>query len=146
MYSYLVTKDDYQKIKRQSRVAGEILYFPNTQRSTRPPEQTQNGGQASPQTSNQEGESITFRAGEGQASLSNNGGHSQASYPRSDRNTEERESISFPAGERQAGDEGSRGQGFNYPHLSTGRRQVYNSEQTDRGKQVCESDFVFSTR
>ncbi|XP_028398930.1 thrombospondin type-1 domain-containing protein 4-like isoform X2 [Dendronephthya gigantea] len=135
-YSYLVTKDDYQKIKRKSRVAGEILYFPNTQKSVQPTEQAQNGGQASLQRSSQEGESITFRGGEGQTSLPNNGGQSRASRPGAGRNTDEGESISFPAGQRQTGNAGSHRQGFSYPHLSTGRRQVYNREQTDRDEQA----------
>ena len=71
MYSYSVPDDEYKKLERQPRTEGQNLYFPERRRSPGPNEDLQNDMPAA-QSSDAEGESISFIAGESRASSPNN--------------------------------------------------------------------------
>ncbi|CAB3995822.1 A disintegrin and metallo ase with thrombospondin motifs 6-like isoform X1, partial [Paramuricea clavata] len=136
MYSYLVAKDEYNRLKHQRRMEGQNLYFPQQGENTQPTEQTQSDRQAS-RLPGGEGESISFLAGRRQAPYPNTGGQRQAPYPNTGAQGGEGDSISFVAGKRQASYPSTRGQGFSYPQQSSGQRQGYGGgEQGQRGKQV----------
>ena len=136
MYSYLVAKDEYKRLKHQRRTEGQNLYFPQQGENTQPTEQTQSDTQAS-RLPGGEGESISFLAGQRQAPYPNTGGQRQAPYPNTGARGGEGDSISFVAGKRQASYPSTGGQGFSYPQQSSGQRQGYGGgEQSQRGKQV----------
>jgi hypothetical protein len=144
MYSYLVAKDEYKRLKHQRRTEGQNLYFPQQGENTQPTEQTQSDTQAS-RLPGGEGESISFLAGQRQAPYPNTGGQSQAPYPNTGARGGEGDSISFVAGKRQASYPSTGGQGFSYPQQSSGQRQGYGGgEQGQRGKQVNTSSSHLS--
>ena len=111
MYSYLVSVDEYKKLEHQPRTEGQNLYFPEQRRSSEHAEDWQNDRPAA-QSSEEEGESISFMAGESQASFPATGEQRRAPYLRTG------------------------GQGFSYPHLSTNRGQSAGNGQGQPGKQV----------
>lgn len=116
MYSYLVSDDEYKKLEHQPRTEGQNLYFPEQRQSSQSTEDLQNDRPAA-QSSEEEGESISFMAGESQASFPGTGEQRQAPYPRAS------------------------GQGFTYPHLSTIPRKGVGNGQGQPGKQVDMFDY-----
>ena len=133
MYSYLVSKDEYGRIKQQSRNEGQNLYFPKHGDNIQSAEQVQTYRQT-PESPDEEGESISFIAGQEQTSST--GRQGQASYPNRGGQGGEGESISFIGGQRQEPYPNTRGQGFTYP-----QGQGYGGEQSKGGKKVNAKRF-----
>ena len=87
MYSYSVSDDEYKKLERLPRTEGQNLYFPEQRRNSGRNEDLQNNRPAA-QSSQAEGESISFMAGESRASSPSNGqpGGQSFSYPHLSKN------------------------------------------------------------